>query len=108
MELLTPSNITFALGILSVIFSVFFYFRKPQEETETKAALLAQQVVLEREMNEKKFIDVGVRLDGAFTLAQNHIHTLDTKIDTVTNSLNTLGLHVEKLSTIIEERIPRK
>ena len=35
-ELITTSNIVFALGILGVIFSVYNYFRSPQELLERK------------------------------------------------------------------------
>lgn len=128
---LTTSNVTFAIGIIGVIFTVFFYFRKPQEdlelkqavtskdidskatvlaakEMESKAALLAQQVQIERDSNEKKFNDIGIRIDQAFALAQNHLHTLDTKQDAMTANLTTLTIHVEKLSVILDERLPRK
>lgn len=111
-ELLTTSNITFALGILAVIFSVFLFFRKPQEETETKAALLAQQVVLERDMNEKKFVEFGKRLDDAFALAQNHTHSVSVQVEGLTTLVNSMNLsmteNITKLYTIIHERIPRK
>jgi len=130
-EIITPANIVFAIGIITMLFSVFLFFRRPQEdmelkqavaskdidskatvlaqkEMENKAALLDQQVKLERESNEKKFAEIGVRLDQAFALAQNHIHTLDTKQDAMAANLNTLTTHVEKLATIIDERIPKK
>jgi len=130
-DLLTPANIMFAIGILSVIFTVFNYFRNPQEslekkqaladkdisgkasvlaqkEVENKAALLAQQVTSEKELNEKKFLEFGGRLDKAFELAQNHIHTVDTKVDSLVSVVNTMSNEITKLSTIIEERIPKK
>jgi len=130
-ELLTTSNVTFFLGFMGIVFTVFLYFRKPQEdmelkqavsgkdleskatvlaakEMENKAALLDQQVKLERELNEKKFIEMGVNIKEAFALAQNHVHTLDTKMDVMTNNLNSLTLRVERLAVILEERLPSK
>lgn len=119
------------VAVFSVVFGIYNYFRKPQEdqeqklalqekdigskatilaqkEMENKAALLDQQVKLEREANERKFAELGVRLDNAFALAQNHIHTVDTKVDNLITSVNTMGNDVTKLSTIIEERIPKR
>jgi hypothetical protein len=131
IEIINPSNIMFALGILGVIFSVFFYFRKPQEklekkqiiaeenlkdkatilsqkEAEGKAQLLAQQVQWEKEANEKKFNEFSCRLDTAMTLAQNHIHTIDTKVDTLITTIGKMSNEITRLSTIIDERIPKK
>lgn len=131
MDLLTPQNITFVVGMLGVIFSVFMYFRKPQEDLETqqallgkdiggkatllaqeeakgKASLLAQQVQLTTDANEKKFAELSQRLDASMTLAQNHIHTVDTKVDGLISTMASLKSDVVRLTTIIEERIPRK
>lgn len=105
-DLLTTSNITFVIGILAVIFSVYNYFRKPQEEVDQKAALLAQQVKWERETNEKKFGDLGNKIADAFTLAQNHTHSVDLKCDKLIDATNILSIQVGKLETIINERIP--
>ena len=130
-ELITPSNILFALGILGVIFTVFNYFRNPQEdlekkqlitdkdlsskatilaqkEAEGKAGLLAQQVQWEKEANEKKFVEFGLRLDSAMTIAQNHIHTVDVKVDTLIGTVASMSNEITRLSTIIDERIPKK
>ena len=122
-ELLTPSNIVFALGILGTIFTVFNYFKNPQneldkrtaverEEVEGKASLLAQQLNWEKEANEKRFADMTKRLDDAFALAQNHIHTVDEKLTGYISTSNAWHLEVSnkltELGTIISERIPKK
>lgn len=141
-NLLTPSNIMFAVWVITLIFTIFFYFRKPQEdiekrqaldaqatekdkllaekdlgtkatilaqkEQESKASLLAQQVQWEKVANEKKFNEFGVRLDNALNLAENHIRTIDIKVDNLTATVSIMGNDIIKLSTIIEERIPQK
>ena len=127
----TLQNIVFILGILGMLFSIFNYFRSPQEdiekkqivagkdldtkatilaqkEAEGKASLLAQQVEWEKVANEKKFSEFSTRLDNAMTLAQNHIHTVDIKIDALTTITNTMSNEITRLSTIIDERIPRR
>ena len=131
MPELSPSNITFLIGILGTLFGVYHYFKNPQtalektqavneerdkgkstilaqKETEAKATLLAQQVQWEKEANEKKFIELGERINNAFTLAQNHIHTIDTKVDTMVSSVNSLNIKIAQLTTIVEERLPKK
>lgn len=131
MELiLTPSNITFFIGLIATIFSIYLYFKKPQDkieleqaltdkevdskasilaqkEMENKATLLAQQVQWEKEANEKKFAEFGIRLDNSMTLAQNHLHTVDTKVDNLAVLVGVMDKNLTKLATIIEERLPK-
>ena len=130
-ELITPGNIMFSLGILGVIFTVFNYFKNPQEdiekkqaltekdlsskatilaqkELETKALVLAEQVKNKDIENERRFNEMGIRLDTAMTTAQNHIHTVDTKVDRLIESVGILTNKITELSTIINERIPKK
>lgn len=120
-----------AISFIGIIFVVYFYFRNPQikneeehirteEQIKDKASLLSQKevenkaAVLEKQFQwymdntEKKFNDFGKRLEDAFLLASNHTHTVDVKVDKLIDSTTSLGLNVEKLATIIEERIPRK
>lgn len=118
-NLFTTSNIMFALGIIGILFSVYSYFRNPQEklaldqaltkkDVESEAALLAQEVKLKNEQNDKKVTELAARLDGAMTLAQNHIHTVDTKVDGVITQISLMSNEITMLRTIIEERMPRK
>ncbi len=121
--LLTTSNITFALGIIGILFAVYNSYRKPQEEIETnqaltkkdvdnkatilaqkemenKASLLEQQVKLAYEANEKKFQEMGVRIDGVMTKVDNLVLTSSTWHLDISNK-------IVELTTIISERIPR-
>ncbi len=106
-------------GLIGIIFGVYNSFKKPQEELDKKqavdqkgidgkAALLDLQVTNDRQATDRRFQDMGTRIDSAMTLAQNHIHTVDTKVDGVIKSLTDVNIQLAKLSTIIEERIPRK
>ncbi len=130
MDILTPPNIMFVVGLGGALFGIFNYFKNPQEdlekkqliagkdldtkatilaqkEAEGKAGILAQQVEWEKNANEKKFAEFGLRLDSALSMAQNHIHTVDTKVDGLLAMVNTMGNELTKLSTIIDERIPK-
>jgi len=129
--LLTPSNITFFIGLVTLAFSVYLYFKNPQtklekeqalteqaikstptiaqqKDTEKKAELIEQQVKSDRENNEKKFTEFAILLKDSLALAQNHIHTIDTKVDGLAVRMNDLEKGFVKLTTIIEERIPKK
>ena len=48
------------------------------------------------------------RMDTNTALAQNHIHTVDTKVDVLKGEVADLKGAVIRLTTIIEERIPKK
>lgn len=102
----------FGLGIIGIIFGVYHYFKNPQIEEEKKAGLLAQQVQWEKESTDKRFAEMGSRMDAALALAQNHTHTVDVKVDALTSMVNAMNLtitgEITKLSTIIDERIPAK
>ena len=130
-NILTTSNIMFAVGMISLLFTIYNYFKNPQtkiekdqikteedlkdkatilsqKEVESKAQLLAQQFQWEKEANEKKFTEVCKNIENAFNLASNHTHTVDVKVDKLIEQVNGMGLSVKELSTIINERIPKK
>lgn len=106
--LLTTSNILFALGILGTIFGVYHYFKNPQVEEEKKTGLLSQQVQWEKESNSTRFTDMNTALTAATTLAQNHIHTIDVKVDKAIEQISLMRSDIVRLGTIIEERMPKK
>ena len=105
---ITTSNVTFALGILGVIFSIFRYFKDPQIISEKKDALLAQQVQWSVEATERRFKEMQESFNGLLLQSNNHIHTVDVKVDKVSENMNILSNEITKLGTIIEERIPKK
>ncbi len=111
MQSLDASTLSFILGLLSligIIFGVYNYFKNPQEVADQNAKLLAQQVKLTDETNQKKFEDITKRISEAMTLSQNHIHTIDTKLDKHIEATNLLSIQIAKLETTINERIPKR
>jgi hypothetical protein len=118
-QLITPQNIMFVLGIFGVVFGVYHYLTKPQIQLDKQQALnkqavdskdtaLIQQIQWEKESNAKRFNDLQIEIKEAMTLAQNHIHSIDLKVDRVSETVNSMGQEITRLGTIIEERIPRK
>ena len=106
--------------VLSVLFNIYQYFRKPQEELDKKQAvdetqtagnilIIQKQIEWEKRSAETRFADMGKRLDDAFALAQNHTHTIDVKVDELIKVVNALTLslttELTKLQTIINERM---
>ncbi len=82
---------------------------KQQSDSELK--LLNLQVTNDRESTDRKFSEMGTRMDSALTLAQNHTHTVDVKVDSLTGVVNAMNIELTKgltrLGTIIEERFPK-
>jgi hypothetical protein len=107
-NLLTIPNVVFALGIIGTIFTVYNYFKDPQISGEKKDALLAQQVQWQIEGTERRFKEIQESFNGLLLQSNNHIHTVETKVDAQTCTIAAMGIEIAKLTTIIEERIPKK
>lgn len=107
-SIITPSNIVFVIGLLGVLFSIFIYFKDPQIAAEKTDALLKQQMGFFIDTTEKRFQTMQENHHQLVLQSNNHIHTVDTKVDKLHASVDKLGNEVVKLSTIIEERIPKK
>lgn len=118
-ELITTDNVVFVIGVLGVIFSVFLYFRNPQVKAEKNDALIEQKIKLTKEAdeqrlkliqesNDRRFADMHDEIKSVLATSQNHIHTVDTKVDHLTANVVKMGQEIVRLGTIIEERIPKK
>lgn len=119
-EILTPLNvISWIIGIVGVVIGVYKSITSPQtdldkrealndEKSLSKAQLLAQQVQWEREATERRFKEISENNREALALAQNHIHTVDTKVTDLAKRMTGVEGAVIKLTTIIDERIPAK
>lgn len=93
LEILTPSNIVFILGIIGTIFTVYNYFKNPQIKTEQDAISLADKVAtLEKVVTE---------------IREKHLTSVETDLRNLNTTLQKLSETVVRLSTIIDERIPK-
>lgn len=106
--LFTPSNITFSLGLMAIIFSVYNYFRTPQIDGDKRDALFAQKLQDHIDSDALHQKAVQQRFDELLLLSSNHIHTVDTKVDVLGSRVSNLDTSITRLSTIIDERIPKK
>lgn len=107
-NLLTPSNITFVLGILAIIFSVWNKVKDPQIASDQRDALLAQQIKFFIEGTERRFKEVQDSFQGLLLQSNNHIHTVDTKVEALTTAMGDMRNEITRLATVIEERISKK
>lgn len=107
-ELVTPQNITFTVGMISLLFVVYHYFKNPQIDIEKKDALMQQQIKITAEITDTKFKELQANFLQLLAQNQNHIHTLDTKVDALTERIASNNKELVRLSTIIDERIPKK
>ena len=87
-------NAFYSLGIIGIFFTVYIYFRGPQESSKTTEKLLGERLAT-----------LGTELAN---LRDNHVHSLDLKLDITNKAVQDLALQLTRLNTIIEERIPRK
>lgn len=91
---LTVPNITFAIGIIGILFSVYNYLRNPQIQSDKNDSILS----------------VGVAQLGRdlANLRDNHIHSIDMKMGEQDKAISLLTIAVTRLETIIDERIPKR
>lgn len=95
-------------GIVGTIFGVYKHFKDPQIDSELSDALMNQSFKHYTDTTEKRFNDMHENFKSLLLQSNNHIHTLDTKVDKAHSSIDEMGKQIVKLGTIIEERIPRK
>lgn len=86
------------LDIVAVLFVVFLYFKKPQIKSEMFDAVF-----------EEKFKNLNATV---VNLRDNHIHTLDSKLDQhikdnqIASEANIRQM--TRIETLLEERLPHK
>ncbi len=89
----TTEGVLFIIAIASVLFNIFLYFKKPQDKQEKDSLTLSTRLdTLQREVIE---------------LRQTHLATLEKDVKDLNITIQNLGITVAKLSTIIDERIPK-
>jgi hypothetical protein len=107
------------LTILGMGYLVVKAMIVPQKDEDKKASLLAQQIQWEKEATAERFKNMQESSELRFSQMQdtnkdlllqsnNHIHTVDTKVDAMGQTMLTLTKELVRLGTIIDERIPKK
>lgn len=107
-DFLTTENMMFAVNIVGILFLIYISFRNPQIKSEKTDALLAQQLKLNGESIDRRFQEVQKSHTDLVLQSNNHINEVEKKVDSLNTRIGEVDRSVVKLSTIIEERIPRK
>lgn len=101
-------DVFYLASMLGMVFLVWKSVQGPQEKESQRAALLAQQVQIVAESVDRRFKDAQDSFQLLLLQSNNHIHTVDTKVEMLKTNVNDLSREIVKLQTIIEERIPNK
>ena len=93
---ITQTTITFLLGLIalvSVLFTVYHFFRNPQIITDQDTIKLRGDIEnLKKQIHEIK---------------ETHLRAVEGDVKLLTSAVNDLSKTVIRLTTIIDERIPR-
>ncbi len=90
---ITTTSVLFAITILGTIFGIYNYFKRPQDKSEKDGIRLSDRVTnIEKELKEVR---------------ETHLLAMEKDLKALTDSVHQLSLTVTKLSTVIDERIPR-
>lgn len=105
----------FTLNLLGILFVVYNSFRRPQIDADkTDLAIKAQATLLEQRFQwnqegiEKRFKEIQDNFQSLLLQSNNHIHTVDTKVEALSTTISLATNEITRLGTIIEERIPKK
>lgn len=85
---------SFVLGGVGMCFTAYYYITKPQIRADKDDALIQQSVS-------------QLQKDLA-NLRDNHIHSLDLRLEENNKGLSALTIQVTRLSTVMEERMPKR
>jgi hypothetical protein len=82
------------VAVVGVMFSIYLHFRNPQIKTDQIAIKLRE--------------DVDTLTKAITEVKEKHLHAVEQDMKRLTDTINQLSLTVTKLSTVIDERIPKK
>ncbi len=95
-------------GIGGVVFTIYHHFKNPQIKTEQTDALQSQAMDFMQKSTDRRFCEMQKQITESMTLATNHIHTVDVKVDAVKKDVETIGKDIVRLETTIKERMPKR
>lgn len=100
------------ITIIGIIFGVYLYFRKPQEQSEMTDIGFDKDLKHLKEDTEKRFTEMVNGFNKSIELALNHSHTVESKLDAHIKESQAKGecdaRWQGRMETLLEERLPRK
>lgn len=94
MDTFSPDYILFALTIGGIAFAIYRSYRDPQANSDRTDAVLE--------------VKIGSLQTSVARILENHLPHLDAKVEDIHGDISQLKISVAQLTTIIDERIPRK
>lgn len=103
--------INLAISVLTFLGLMYAFIWKPREKSERTDALIKQAFENHEKAQDKEFDAFETKLvslkENINNLRDNHIHTLQEKIDNNSKSINEVKQSVVKIETILNERLPK-
>jgi len=93
---ITFEFVMFFIAMSGVIFGIYKTFRNPTTRNKEKISAL-----------ESSFNGFQVLNEKIQNLGDNHIHTVEKKVDALSENVISMGKELVRLTTIINERIPK-
>lgn len=94
MNTLSPDYIMFGLTLGGIAFAIYRSYRDPQANSDKVDAVTEVRITMLQE--------------GLTKIMTNHLPHMDAKIEDIHHDIAMLKESVVRLTTVIEERIPRK
>lgn len=95
--------------LLGLIFAVYLYFRKPQEESFINDKVFEERML---HMREASRVEITGIKELVTNLRDNHLHTIESKLDGHIKDQHAnelcIAKQVERITTILDERIPKQ
>lgn len=94
MNFTSPANIALVVLVATNVFQVYLYFRNPQVDMEKKyISLVDGLAAMQKEIKDIK---------------ETNIISINKNVTELSSTVKSLEISVAKLSTVIDERIPKK
>lgn len=90
---LTTTNVLFAITIIGILFNIYRSYKDPQTSSEKDSIKLTDRVAT---------LELSIK-----EVREQHLKAVETDLKNLNITLQKLSETVVKLSTIIDERIPR-
>lgn len=94
---ITFENVTFIIALGGIMFGIYHFFRNPDIAADKRICLI-----------EKMLEDEKIKNELLIKNQQNHLHSIEVSVNKNNENIKTLTNEFVKLSTIIDERIPKK
>lgn len=103
--MITSENISILIQILTlggIVFAIYTTFRRPQEKSEVNDAVFDEKIKSLASSTDTK---IDTLKDIVVNLRDNHLHTVESKIDNHISESQTAALNSAKLMGSIEAKL---